>query len=90
MDVTPSNRKPSNLYSSTHHLAFESKKRSVSQFPTKMACHSLILIELGSLPRRKEQKTQEKSTPLSVSSMRSQVLDRAAHRKEERECNRQQ
>lgn len=33
MDVTPSNRKPSNLYSSTHHLAFESKKRSVSQFP---------------------------------------------------------
>lgn len=33
MDVTPSNRKPSNLYSSTHHLAFESKKHSVSQFP---------------------------------------------------------
>ena len=33
MDVTPSKRNPSNLYSSTHHLAFESRNRSVSQLP---------------------------------------------------------
>ena len=33
MLVTPSNRKPSNLYSSTHQRALDSRKRKLSQLP---------------------------------------------------------
>ncbi len=33
MEVTPSNRYPSNRYSSIHQRALDSRKRSVSQLP---------------------------------------------------------
>ena len=35
MEVTPSYRYPSNLYSSTHQRALDSRKRSVSQLPAR-------------------------------------------------------
>ena len=40
MEVTPSKRKPSNLYSSTHQRELDSRKRKVSHVPA----HSQIII----------------------------------------------